>query len=255
MLFRSARLEKLGQVISLALSNDSRFVFAGGSSGGVACFELKEDGDVEFVKSLYKHGRDAGCMVVSPKFPFVLSGGEDGTVAWQPYDERSSSLKTVQVLKRKVLAAHLFKDRNEAIATDGQSLIRFSLKNSEVLDQRKLGTAYPQFATITPDGTRLAVSYGRELRVFDAENGRLVKSLESPETIWSALFHPTQPWIISGGRGQATVWNIDSAERLAVLDAGSIQYVNVLAVTTDGNRLALIPSSAGQSIKVYDLTK
>ena len=218
-------------------------------------FEIKEDGKVEFVKSLFKHGRDAGCIVVSPKFPFVLSGGEDGTLTWQPFDDRSSSLKSVQLLKRKVLAAHLFKVRNEGIATDGQSIIRFSLKSSELLNQRKLGAAYPQFADISSDGTRVAVSYGRELQLFDAEKGQLQKSFESPEMIWSALFHPTQPWMISGGRGQATIWDLESAERLAVLDAGSIQYVSNLAVTADGSRLALIPSSAGRSIKVFDLTK
>ena len=256
MLFRSERQEELGQVISLALSKDGQSVFAGGSTGRVASFEVTEDGKFEFVKLLYKHNREAACIVVSPKYPFVVSGGEDGTVAWQPYDERSSLLKTVQVLKRKVLAAHLFKDRNEGIATDGQTIIRFSLKDSEVLEELKLGKSYARAAAISPDGTRIAVSYGSDLKLFNTSSGEQdEKTLASSEMVWSVLFHPTRKWLITGGKGKAIIWDIESTERLAVLDAAITQYVTNLAVSADGTTLAIIPSSAGQSIKVFDLTK
>ncbi len=255
MLFRSERQGELGQIVSLALSKDGRTLFAGGSTGRVASYEIKDDGKVESVRSLYKHNRNVGCLVVSPTFPFVLSGGEDGTVAWQPYDDRSSSLRIVQELKRKVLAAHLFVDRNEGIATDGQSLIQFSVKDSKVLAQRKLSKSYPHAAAISPDGSRCAVSYGSDVTLFETASGKQKgKPFASSEMIWSLMFHPTQPWLIMGGRGNATIWDVNSAERLAVLDAGSIQYVSNLAITADGNTFALIPTSAGQSIHVFDLT-
>ncbi len=256
MLFRSPRLDDLGQIISLTLSKDGKMFFAGGYSGRVASFELKDDGKVELIKPLFKHNREAGCIVASPKFPFVLSGGEDGTVTWQPFDERSSSIKTVQVLKRKILAAHLFNDRNEGIATDGETMIHFSLKDGKVLKKFELSRSYPQRGAISRDGSKCAVSYGSEIGLFESATGtRIAGSFDSKEMVWSVMFHPTKPWLITGGAGKATIWSLDSKERLADLDMASTQYAKNLAITPDGSRIALIASSAGQSFKVFDLTK
>lgn len=255
ILFRSGRQEDLSQVVALALSKDGKTLFAGGMSGRVASYEIMEDGSLSLIRLLYKHNREAKCLIVSPSFPFVLSGGYDGTVVWQPYDERFNSLKLVQELKRNVLAAHLFKDRNEGLATDGQSLIRFSVKDSKVLDTQKIGKSYARVAAFSPDGSRCAVASGNDLKLVETTGATIEQSYASTETIWSVLFHPTQPWIITGGRGTATIWDREPGERLAVLDAESIQYIMNLAITADGKTLALVPSSASQPIKVFDLTK
>lgn len=257
LLYQSQRLDQLGQVVSLAVSRDGQYLIAGGYSGATVVFSIEPSGALKFEKSLYKHDREASCLITSPRYDFVLSGGRGGTLAWQPYDERGENLRILQELDKQILAAYLPVDGSIAMATDGRSIIRFSLRDGKVVSQQELKKGAPQAASFHPDGKSLVVSYGNEVLEFEAESARQVQAYKRSElgVQWSVMLHPTRSWMLSGGRGITTVWDRKTGERLAVLDAEVGLYIQTMQATTDGKRFAMVPAAAGQSVQVFQFTE
>ncbi len=256
-LFQSDRIDELGQVIALERSRDSKYLVAGGSKGVSLVFEVNSQGQLANPKPLYQQSRDAGTIVASPRFDFVLTGGHDGTLAWQPYDQRSDNLKLLQKLKKQVQAAFLPIDGMQAVATDGQQLVHFDLQSGELITEKSLSNRYSHAAAFHPQGTHLAVSYGSEVQEFHADSGVLQRTYKAKKSgiQWSVAFHPTKPWLFTGDRGKVLVWDRDTGEQLAELDLRTTQYVQTLALSVDAKYIAAVPASAGQSAKIFKIVE
>ena len=258
--FQCERLNDLGQVVALAVTRDNNHLIAAGYRGGTALFDIQENGSLAKAKDLFQFSGEVKCLVTSQAFDFVLGGDRKGTLAWQPYDERSISARTINPFKSQVLAAHLPASGVKAMATDGANLIQFSLSSGEILQQHPLQRGVAHSAAFDASGEFLAISRGSEIEEYSTTNGQLHRTYtkipageKGGGLQWSVAYHPVQPWIVSGGSGAATVWDRTSAERLAVLASDTNLYIQSLAFTPDGERLAIVPAAAGQSIKVFQL--
>jgi WD40 repeat protein len=185
----------------------------------------------------------------------VLSGGADGTLTWQTYGRETTNVRTLKGFDRSVLAVRLPTDGFEALATDGRTLLRFDLRSATELQSPPLARSGTQAAAFSDDGAQLAISTGSDLRVWDTGSCREIQTLarEAAEIQWSVRFHPNGRWLISGGRGKAHVWDLDTTRSLATIDLGGVLYIQVLAISPDGRLLAAIPSAAGQSLTVVRL--
>lgn len=252
-LYKSDRIDQLGQVVSLESSRGGQSLILGGYTGATVVMRVDPSGALADFETLYKHDREASCLAASPTYNFVLSGGRNGTLVWQPFDVRSENLRILQQLDKKVLAAHLPKEGSVALATDGRNLVQFSLQDGRVIAQHDLHRDTPQAAAFHPDGTHVVVSYGSEVFEYETEKATLRKSYKMPELgiQWSLALHPREPWLLTGGQGVVHVWDRETAQRLAVLDSGVGLYIQTLELTDDGNYLAMVPAAAGQSIKVF----
>ncbi|MDD5394662.1 MAG: hypothetical protein PHE17_16730 [Thiothrix sp.] len=100
---------------------------------------------------------------------------------------------------------------------------------------------------ISPDGHWLAASGERgTVALFERASGKLVQKLEghdpAADDVWDIVFHPTQPWLFSGGKdGQIIRWALPQAGQAAkVLQQWQVEgtKVYVLALTPDGKVLA-----------------
>lgn len=254
-LYQSERLDELGQIVSLAGSQDKKHLIAGGSNGATVVFDLKERGELGAPRSLYRHAREAKCVVSSPRHAFMISGGKDGTLAWHPYDPRPDTTRVLQSLSKQVQAIHLPEQGAEAMATDGKQLLRFSLRDGKVVSTLPLGNSYPQAAAFHQAGTELAISYGGQVDEFDTSTGALRKSYKGAASgvLWSVAFHPTEPWLLTGGSGVLIVWDRDTAEPIAELDMGSPLYVQTFRLSASANHVAAVPAAAGQGVKIFKL--
>jgi WD40 repeat protein len=257
VLFQSDRIDDLGQVTALERSHDSKHLIAGGSKGQSLVFEVDSQGQLSNPKPLYRQSRDTGTVVASPRFDFVITGGHDGTLAWQPYDHRSDNLKLLQKLKKQVQAAYLPMDGTQAMATDGQQLVRFNLQSGELGTETQLNTNYSHAAAFHPQGTHLAVSYGSEVHEFITDSGVRQRTYQPKKSgiQWSVAFHPNKPWLFTGDRGKVLVWDRNSGEQLAELDLKTTQYVQTLALSADARYIAAVPASAGQSVKIFKIVE
>ncbi len=254
-LYQSERLDELGQIVSLAGSHDEKYLIAGGSTGATAVFDLKERGELGAPRSLYRHAREAKSVVSSPRHAFMISGGKDGTLAWHPYDPRPDTTRVLQSLSKQVQAIHLPEQGAEAMATDGKQLLRFSLRDGKLISTLPLGNSYPQAAAFHQAGTELAISYGGQVDEFDTSTGALRKSYKGAASgvLWSVAFHPTEPWLLTGGSGVLIVWDRGTAEPIAELDMGSPLYVQTFKLSASANHVAAVPAAAGQGVKIFKL--
>lgn len=204
---------------------------------------------------LYRHARAARVLASSTVSPFVLSGAADGMLTWQTYGRETVGLRTLKALERKVLAVHLPTAGFEALATDGRTLLRFDLRNATEWKSQPLARSGAQAAAFSDDGTQLAISTGSDLRAWDTDSCRELQTLapKAAEIQWSVRFHPNGRWLISGGRGQVHIWDLETARSLARIDLGGVLYIQALAISPDGKLLAAIPRAAGQSLTVVRL--
>ncbi len=248
-------LRELGQIECIAFAPDGKHLFAGGSSGATQLWPVDPGGQLGTAVALYRHARAVRVLSPSTASPFVLSGGADGMLAWQTYGRETANLRTLKAFERSVLAVRLPTDGFEALATDGRTILRFDLRSAAELQSQPLARFGTQAAAFSGDGTQLAISTGSDLRVWDTASCRELQTLaqETAEIQWSVRFHPNGRWLISGGRGKAHVWDLETARSLATIDLGGVLYIQVLAISPDGKLLAAIPSAAGQSLTVVRL--
>jgi hypothetical protein len=248
-------LRELGQIECIAFAPDGKHLFAGGSSGVTQFWPVDPGGQLGTAAALYRHARAARVLAPSTASPFVLSGGADGTLTWQTYGRETTNVRTLKGFDRSVLAVRLPTDGFEALATDGRTLLRFDLRSATELQSPPLARSGTQAAAFSDDGAQLAISTGSDLRVWDTGSCREIQTLarEAAEIQWSVRFHPNGRWLISGGRGKAHVWDLETTRSLATIDLGGVLYIQVLAISPDGRLLAAIPSAAGQSLTVVRL--
>lgn len=254
-LAEATELRDLGQVECLAFAPDSGFLLAGGSSGLTQVWPLEPSGQLGTAVPLYRHARAARVLVTSSASRFLLSGGADGMLAWQTYGREPVDVRTLKAFERNVLAVHLPTAGFEALATDGRALLRFDLRRATESKPQPLARSGVHAAAFSDDGTQLAISTGSELRLWDTASCQELQTLKgnAGEIQWSVRYHPHRRWLISGGRGQAHVWDLETARSLATIDLGGVLYIQVLAISPDGRLLAAIPSAAGQTLTVVRL--
>lgn len=249
----SDRLDDLGVINAVARSANGNRVLLGGYGGLTGVMPIDGQGKLGDFEPLFDHGSSVEMVMPSPTYSFLLAGAKKGKLAWQPFDGRSAEPRVLQGFDREVLGGYLPIKGSQAFATDGRELLSFSLGSGEILKTIGLGLRSVNSATFSTDGQSVAVSSSREVVEFETETGSEIRRYPLELTSYHIVFHPTRPWLFVGGRGQVTVWDRTTGDQLAVLDCESIQHIKTTAFTSDGRKIAIVPSSAGQSIRVFEI--
>lgn len=247
-------LRQIDQVTGVAFSNDGRRLIATGSRGNHVSWAIDGGGRLGPATDLVPSADGAQSLAASPAAGFIAIGGSRGEVLWQSLAASRSPAKRLAALEKPVLAIHLPGSGYSALASDGFSLLRFDLRRAAVTTQTSLGRGSAMAAAISPEGERIAVCAGAEVRIFGTDRGQLEQTLSAAREIqWSAAFLPGGKRLVTGGRGQATLWDLESGTPLQRFDLGGVLYIQTLAVSADGTRLAAVPAAAGQTLSVFRL--
>lgn len=256
----SERFDQLSGIASLDASRDGNQLLVGGQNGQTAVMRIEPSGQLANMQLLYRHSRGDSLVQASPSYDFMISGGHDGTVAWQPFDGRNASPRILQEFDKPVLAGYLPSQGgriqgDRAMVTDGKRLLTFSLTTGQASANIELSSRSARAAAISADGQAVAVSTGREVIEYSTEDGKPLNSYQHRDagSHWSVAFHPEQPWLLTGGRGVVTVWDRSTAERIAVLDTDTVSYLKTMRFSSDARRVAIVPASAGKAIQIFQL--
>ncbi len=106
----------------------------------------------------------------------------------------------------------------------------------------------------SPDGKYLAgLEWRGPERLFDAETGKLVRSLgPTDESRRACDFSPDGRWLATGSdQKMVRIWDMQTGEAVAVL-SGHSDWVNHVQFTPDGRRLVTVCS---QTVRVWDLER
>jgi len=250
-------LRELGQVTQVAINADKSRLVAGGYSGETKAFEISSAGKIGGAVDLYRHGKEVTNLQVSKKYGFVISGGRDGTIAWQPVDKANNQVRLLQELKDNVMAIGLPDTGSDAWATDGSAVVKFSLKDSSISEKLDRKNQYWQAAAFSADGNKLVLGGYSEMNLVNLwrpTTERVVK-LNAEEAIHGLVFHPNGKWFIAGVRGKVVIWDFEAGEKIAEHKCDTIQYIKTLALSTDGSLLAVTANSAQEDIVVFRIGK
>lgn len=242
---------KLGQVSALGFAPSGDVVYAGGWSGAIMSFSTT-DADAE-PTLLAPHTRNVGCLEVSPDGRFVISGADDGTVTWQVPGE-PSKVRTIKAVDRKVLAVRLGTPPLTAWATDGRSVAVINLREAKVTQTETLTKNYVHAAAFSADGQQISASTGSEVSVWNmGKADPTAKFKTGSEMQWSVQFTPDQRFLLCGGQGKVTAWDVAGPTQVAEFKLASPLYVKSLAISPDSRFFAAIPEAAGQTLYVFQL--
>jgi WD40 repeat protein len=250
--FQRDRLASLGPIVALAWTPDGKYLFAGGQNGQIQSWEVAEPTAKQ--RTHAGHKRTVGCLAVGPQGRFVISAGHDRSVTWQQPDAPDKARSVTLPGNGDILAIRIGSPPVKALATDGKELFEIDLKTSAISRSVKLDKRSCQSADFSSDGLRVAVSQGREVLIYDTDMGQPKATIQVGNDLqWCVRFTPDGQRLLTGARGAFYVFDAASAKRIAAISVGQPLYVQTMAIDSESRRAAVIPDSAGQTLRVFRL--
>lgn len=248
-------LARSGQVTALTFSATGNHLIAGGYSGKTFVWQVTPEGRLANEQELFRFDGEITSLATSPKFDFYIGASRKGTVAWQPFGESKTQPRLMQQFQNELHDVWLPASGNEAMATDGERLVRFSLRDGQATDSIALGIKSARHANFSLSGKRLVVADTNALHFFDLERIASRRTIKLPrgEMAFGLKFHPKENWVAVGTRGKVALFDFEQAELIAYADAESVFYQTNIEFSSDGKLLAATSDSARDSIQLFRL--
>ncbi len=240
-------LEGDGRIASMALSPDSKLLVAGQRDGTIFVWTLQ---DGKLLKNLTGHGGAVNAIVFSHDGKLIASGSSDTSIKlWDR--ERFQEVANFEEGASKVQSL-AFLPSNETLIAAGSRELRFW----DVRSHRSTGNVVldaPAFSmALSPDGLSIAVTSGREIRLYDSLQRNLKAILNAHSLpVRSVLFASVGDWLFSGS-DDGTIKGWDLAERPEqVTLRGHSGIIHSIAVSPDDSLIA--SGSSDRTIRLWDL--
>jgi WD40 repeat protein len=240
-----------GQVNSLAISADGRWLVTGGQDGVAHLWDLHAAPTSVSPQILSGHEGGISVLTISPDGRWLATGGEDRTV--RLWDLNSSNLNRQPI----VLRGHEGSIFTLAFSPDGRWLATgsedgtarlWSLATPTLSEAALVLTSldgWIQTLAFSPDGRWLATAGPHTVWLWHlnapdpAADPHVLPGHEA--LIQTLAFSPDGRWLASGSRdGTARLWDVSASERIPrpVVLRGHMDWVNALAFSPDGRWLA-----------------
>jgi len=238
---RSFPADRLG-VVAVDLSADGRRALTAGA--GVAVLW-----DARTGSELRRFGRPGEFVSAASFWPDarrVLVAGPDGSA--RVYDASTAKLaRAYQTAFGRLAAAAGSRDGRRLALSDGSAAVL-------LVDARTGGTTMLSSdepvarLAFSPDGSRLAASGEKGVRVWTTADGRLAASFQAPGDRGLAFSRDSRALLTCGGSAAARAWTLDGAPLRSYI--GHLDAVRALALSADG--ATLITGSDDHSARLWD---
>jgi hypothetical protein len=246
-------LDSLGVVTAVAFSRSGEYLVAAGDQGGTLSWRVSSDGLLSSEEEMNRIEKEVSSLVTSPSRDFFMGVSKQGNIVWQPFGEQKLQVRKLQEFEKEVAAIWLPESGTTAMATNGEKLVKFDLKNGAVLETDELGIKGATQGMFSRDGKRLVLGVANNVRLLQFGQGkgtRLVK-LPPSDLLYSLSFHPNGRWFATGNNGKVRLWDFESGDMLAQAGANSIFYQQKMAFSADGRYLASTSSVSSQPIHLF----
>lgn len=237
-----------GDVVCIATSPDGRRVLTGMYSGKIILWEPDSRGQLTKVGQFVGHSSKVTAISVGPDNQTVLSGESKRARIWDLKTQRE--LHSLE-FERDVSACRILPNGKAALASDGIGLTIVQLPGLNTWRHFDKLSSYSRSAALSLNGDRMAVANSSDLQLFDTQSANAGGKMKTEGVVWTTVFHPDDQHLLTGGRGKIAIWQIATSTKLAELDVPS-GYIQCLAISPDGKYVAAIPSSAGQTLSVFN---
>lgn len=246
------RLDQLAQVTAAAFTPQGDQLLTGGSRGRIQTWKVSPEGDLTEGERFVGHTGKINVLCVSADGRHVLSGGGDKKVCyWELASCREKFV--VDGFSREVQAAYLTRGGKQALATDGDTVALIDVVEGKPIQVMKLGHHSAHAVDIAPDGSKIAISEMYAVRIWEVRSGKELPVLQDNDIQWSVCFTPNSRYLLSGGSGKVSLWEIATQRKLSEFDIAEHSSIKNVACSPDYWHFAAIGSSAGQTLKVFRL--
>lgn len=249
------KLHDMGSIGQVAFTQDRKALILGGNSGISRIYSISESGEFTNPLDLLHHRNEITHLQVSKKYGFAMFGSRDGYLSWQPIDERKNTTRSLSELKKEIKDVWLPQTGTEAMATDGTMILKFSLRDSSIVERMELKRRSGKLAKFSPDGDWLVSDGNSSLNLWNLKTRSDEKTIKlgRGESVFSLAIHPNGRWIAAGTRGKVLIWDIESEEKLAEIDCESVHYLQSLVFSKDGTSLATCAQVAQHGILIFEI--
>lgn len=211
---------------------------------------LPEKALIRFGQTLLYHGSSVKCLAFTPDSRELLAaGGQYGQGgAISVWDVQTGALvRSIEGPANGVNTMSLFRDGSSAVLAGLDRTIRVvSLVEGKEAKQAQTGSVTGNWAALSPDGSRLAVSDGMRLSVIDLAAGKKLMSVEKGS---SGGFSPDGRYLVVASTQSTTfgieLWDIASATRIRKYEGTDNQRFSVPVFSPDGRSVAAGSSYGG----------
>lgn len=249
------KLHDMGSIGQVAFSQDRKSLILGGSSGVSRVYSISESGEITNPLDLHHHRKEITHLQVSKRYGFAMFGSRDGSLSWQPIDERKNTTRFLNEFKKEIKDVWLPQSGTEALATDGTMILKFSLRDSSVVERMESKKRSGKLAIFSPDGNWLASDGNSSLNLWNLNSPSDDKTIKlgRGESVYSLAIHPNGRWIAAGTRGKVLIWDIESKEKIAEIDCETIHYLQSLVFSNDGALLATCAPVSQHGILIFEI--
>jgi WD40 repeat protein/tRNA A-37 threonylcarbamoyl transferase component Bud32 len=157
------------------------------------------------------------------------------------------SLETGREIKKYQLEVwKISPDGRRLVAENGKNPLVFEVETgNQVFKTEGHLDGYGRGAEFSRDGSKIA-SFGDDgiVKVWDAQTGRAIATLKSPQLVMGVLFSPHGEWIASTGSAGTTVWDTTTWRERRRFNTSAVAF------SPDGKQLACTSST---SVRIWSL--
>jgi len=216
---------------------------------------LPEKALVRFGQVRLFHGAPIKCLAFTPDSRRILAAGgqygQGGDIS--VWDVRTGELiRSIEGPANGVAAMSISRDGNSAVLAGLDRSIRVvSLVEGKPATPTQAGSAAGNWAALSPDSSRLAVSEGIRLSVIDLASG---KKLLTVERASSGAFSPDGRYlVVAGTTCGVEFWDIASATKIRNFDEIASQRLTAPVFSPDGRSIAAgCYSGAERGVMVWE---
>ena len=241
---------KAGSVTAIKASANGKHVLTALGSGEILVWKTDKRGQLEQVGKFTGHSSAVKAISIGPNSRWVVSGEKKRARIWDLETQKESLAVD---FGKQVTSCAVLPNGKAAVMSDGKGITVVMIPEMTVWKKfDKIGNGSGSHSAVSKDGRKLAVANGYEIEVFDSTTGGSIASkMKAGETVWTLAFHPDGKHLLAGGRGKVMIWDTEKQTKVAELDVPT-SYIQCLAISDDGKRIAAIPGSAGQNLTVFN---
>ena len=254
------------KISSCFFSNDNHTIVAGGNSGHILLYDVKNLPVVipkdpiirmnEEIRNLDGHVRAVNSVCFSPNGEYIASGGWDNTIRIWDW-EKSNEIVRLEGHDRDVLSVSFSPDGKYIASGSWETAVRlWDWENQKETQRLESHNWYVSNVCFSPDGKYLASASSMEdiIKIWDRENAGKVTQIQTGHTqgVTSVFFSPDGKYLVSGSYDKTIkIWDWEKEKELQTL----VHPDSVMSVCFSPDMKYIASGSFDRIVRVWDWEK